>query len=168
MIPPIRADVKPLRLGQGRVRMSASREQSRRALIIAASRFLTPKWTSAVFDLGSLSPFVYRSLVTPDKFGVRVVMVPPHARFAAVPIAVRLNGTLCFRSVGVRVVGTKHISSPLRARQRLAACDSSPGGCRKPGTYCRYQTWGQCLLFQSRPLTRGFGPAVLGTETFST
>src|SRR5262249_17109557 len=26
------------------------------------------------------------------------------------------------------------------ARQRLAACDSSPGGCRNPGTYCRYQT----------------------------
>jgi hypothetical protein len=32
-----------------------------------------------VVDLGSLSPFVYRSLVTPDKFRVRVVMVPPHA-----------------------------------------------------------------------------------------
>ena len=81
-------------------------------MIIAASRFLTPKWTSAVFDLGSLSPFVYRSLVTPDKFGVRVVMVPPHARFAVVPIvfrsgfAVGLNGTLCFRSGRVRVVGT--------------------------------------------------------------
>src|SRR6516164_7119620 len=28
------------------------------------------------------------------------------------------------------------------ARQRLAACDSSPGGCRKPGFQCRDQTKG--------------------------
>ena len=48
-----------------------------------------------------------------------MIMVPPHARLAVVPIVVcsgfagGLNGTLSFQSKGVSVVGTKHISSPL-------------------------------------------------------
>ena len=69
--------------------------------------------------LGSLSPFVYRSFVTPDIFGVRVVVIPDTARLDVVSIAFcfgfadRLNGTLSFQGRGVNVVGTKHISSPL-------------------------------------------------------
>ena len=48
-----------------------------------------------------------------------MIMVPPNARFAVVPIvfcsgfAGRLNGTLSFQGRRVSVVGTKHISSPL-------------------------------------------------------
>src|SRR6516164_2799419 len=69
--------------------------------------------------LGSLSPFVYRSFVTPDIFRVRVVVIPDTARLNVVSIAFcfgfadRLNGTLSFQCRGVSVVGTKHISSPL-------------------------------------------------------
>jgi hypothetical protein len=46
-------------------------------------------------------------------------MVPDPARLEVLPIAFcsgfagRLNGTFCFQAVGVIVVGTKHISSPL-------------------------------------------------------
>ena len=69
--------------------------------------------------LGSLLPFVHRPFVAPNIFGVRMIMVPPHARFAVVPIAFcsgfagGLNGTLSFHVGRVSVVGTKHISSPL-------------------------------------------------------
>jgi hypothetical protein len=70
--------------------------------------------------LGSLSPFVYRSFVTPDIFRVRVVVIPDTARLDVVsrlPFALdlpdRLNGTLSFQGRGVSLVGTKHISSPL-------------------------------------------------------
>ena len=69
--------------------------------------------------LGSLSPFVHWSFVAPNIFGVRMIMVPPHARFAVVPFAFcsgfagGLNGTLSFHVGGVSVVGTKHISPPL-------------------------------------------------------
>jgi hypothetical protein len=65
--------------------------------------------------LGSRSPFVHRSFVTPDIFRVRVVVLPDTARLDVVAFAFadRLNGTFCFRGVGVSVVGTKHISSPL-------------------------------------------------------
>jgi hypothetical protein len=69
--------------------------------------------------LGSLSPFVHWSFVAPNIFGVRMIMVPPHARFAAVPIVVQsgfaggLNGTLSFQGWGGSLVGSKHISSPL-------------------------------------------------------
>ena len=37
------------------------------------------------------------------------------------------------------------------ARQRLAACDSSPGGCRKPGTYYRYQMEARGLGISQAP-----------------
>jgi hypothetical protein len=46
-------------------------------------------------------------------------MVPDPARLEVLPIAFcsgfagGLNGTFCFQAVGVIVVGTKHISSPL-------------------------------------------------------
>ncbi len=48
-----------------------------------------------------------------------MIVVPPRASFAVVPILVcsgfagGLNGTLSFQGGGVSVVGTKHISSPL-------------------------------------------------------
>jgi hypothetical protein len=37
---------------------------------------------------------------------------------------------------------TRHFSAPLGVRQRLAAHDSSPGGCRMPGLQRRHQTKG--------------------------
>jgi len=52
--------------------------------------------------LGSLWPFVHWSFVAPNIFGVRMIMVPPHARFAVVSIAFwtgfagGLTGTLSF------------------------------------------------------------------------
>jgi hypothetical protein len=61
---------------------------------------------SVKFVLGSLSPFVHWSFVTPNVFGVRMIMVPPHARFAVVPIAFcsgfagGLSGTLSFHVGG--------------------------------------------------------------------
>jgi hypothetical protein len=75
------------------------------------------KQTSVKCFLRGLSPFVHWSFVAPNIFGVRMIMVPPHARFAVVPIVVcsgfagGLNGTPSFQGGGV--VGTKHISPPL-------------------------------------------------------
>jgi hypothetical protein len=68
--------------------------------------------------LGSLSRFVHWSFVTPNKFRVRMIMVPHRAGFAVVPMAFcsgfagRLSGALSFGGRGLSVVGTKHISSP--------------------------------------------------------
>src|SRR6516225_5741858 len=46
------------------------------------------------------------------------------------------NGSAVSRDI------TRHFSAPLGVRQRLAARDSSPGGCRMPGLRCRHQTKG--------------------------
>ena len=46
------------------------------------------------------------------------------------------NGSAVSRDI------TRHFSAPLGVRQRLAAHDSSPGGCRMPGLRCRHQTKG--------------------------
>jgi hypothetical protein len=88
------------------------------SLTNAVTSFSTCMWPRDV-ALGSLSPFVHWSFVAPNIFGVRMIMVPPHAMFAAVPIVVGsgfaggLNGTLSFQGGGGSLVGTKHISSPL-------------------------------------------------------
>jgi hypothetical protein len=99
-----------------------------------------------------------------------MIMVPPHARFACVPIAFcsgfagGLNGTLSFHVGGVSVVGTKHISSPLErdnawlhATAHRAAVESP-----EPVAAIRRKLGGRSGISQSlQPDERGLS-AVLG------
>jgi hypothetical protein len=99
----------------------------------------------------SSRPFVYRSFVTPDKFRVRVIMVPDRARLDLVPDAIccgsadgplrRLRRRLDFsEGSGVGVVGTKHISSPVERDNAWLRAAAHRAAVEGPEFQHRYQT----------------------------